>query len=379
MGWSSSSHARNTNAFFIYWRSPFRAVCSPPMNTTLRHRAHSVGKPTRRAPLRISGMLIVLALLATFAAPIRHAAAQDQVQQVFDMVNALRAQYGLPPYTPNAALMAAAQAHSDWGASVGYFDHVEPDGSHPTDRAVRAGYGEYGHVRVSENIYYGYLATPESAVAWWTNSPIHFRGMTNPDYQEMGVGVAYGDTGGYFCLLFGLKLENVPAAPPASSNGGNSNGGASQAALPAEPDVPEIATQAAQSDGSIVHVVEEGQAIWNIAAAYGVDVPTLLRQNNLTDNSFVHVGDPIIVRPASTPTPSPLPPTATRPPTLTPIARVAEAEIGGTGQGEATLNEAVGGTSTLSGMRSKIQSVLLATLAAGIGMIVLGMIRIRRG
>jgi len=344
-----------------------RAVCFPPMKPNLI-----------RYPLAFL-LLIVLALPITLAAPAHRAAAQDsRVSQVFDMVNALRAQYGLPPYTPNAALMAAAQAHSDWGASVGYFDHVEPDGSHPTDRAVRAGYGEYGHVRVSENIYYGSMATPESAMAWWTNSTIHFRGMTNLDYQEMGVGVAYSDTGGYFTLVFGLKLENVPAAPPSSSGGGSTGGGASEPAVPAEPDVPEIATQAAQPDGSIVHVVEDGQAIWNIAAAYGVDVPTLLRQNNLTDNSFVHVGDPILVRPASTPTPSPLPPTATRPPTLTPMARVAAVEIGDMGQGGAESMGAIGNTPAVSGTRSTIQSVLLATLAAGIGMIVLGTIRLRR-
>src|SRR5690348_4347377 len=87
-------------------------------------------------------LLIVLALSGGYGllAPAERASAhsamhpseqEDRVTDVFNRVNALRAQLGLPPYAQNAALMAAAQAHSAWGASAGYFDHTEPDGSHP--------------------------------------------------------------------------------------------------------------------------------------------------------------------------------------------------------------------------------------------------------
>src|SRR5687767_9894243 len=117
---------------------------------------------------------ISLTLFASLAAAPYPAAAQgDPVSEVFNLVNGVRAENGLPPYTQNGALMAAAQGHSRWGASVAYFDHTGADGSRPTDRAVAAGYGEYGTVRVSENIYWGSNASPQSAVTWWRNSAIH--------------------------------------------------------------------------------------------------------------------------------------------------------------------------------------------------------------
>jgi uncharacterized protein YkwD len=319
---------------------------------------------------------ITITLFASLAAAPAPAVAQaDRVSEVFNLVNGVRAENGLPPYTQNAALMVAAQRHSEWGASVGYFDHTGADGSRPTDRAVAAGYGEYGTVRVSENIYWGSSATPQSAVTWWRNSAIHFAGMTSSTYQELGVGVAYGDSGGYFTLVFGVKIADLPPPVAGGSGGqGSQSGGGQAAELPIEPEIPQIATQPARPDGSIVHIVEEGQAIWNIAAAYKIDVLSIQSLNSLNDDSIIHIGNEILVRPASTPTP---PPPTPRPPTLTPIV-VAD----GTRMPEsvAAINAAPDlsavETSTYD-FRSPLRTGLFITLVMGAGMIVIGLFGLR--
>lgn len=322
-----------------------------------------------RLPILVAGILL---LTLAFTHPATAAAQIDPVTDVFNRVNAVRAEVGLPPYQANAALAAAAQAHSEWGASVGYFDHTEPDGSHAQDRAIRAGYGAPGTVRVSENIYWGTLATPESAVTWWRNSPIHYAGMTSPNYQELGVGVAYGDSGGYFTLNFGIKLD----VPPPASNPGSAapDESAQQQAFAAAEDVeiPTVATFAPNADGSIVHTVQDGQALWNIAAAYKVDVLDLLAQNGLTDGDFVYPGDQIVIRSASTPTPTLPPPTATRRPTLTPIAVAQRPDS------PESVSASTGVIGAISESQAAIQRILFATLLFGIALILLGTLGVSR-
>jgi LysM repeat protein len=173
-------------------------------------------------------------------------------------------------------------------------------------------------------------------------------------------------------LNFGIRLDvPPPASNPASSPPDTS---AQEAAFNAAEDfeAPSVATVAPNADGSIVHTVQEGQAIWNIAAAYRVDVLELLTQNGLSDGDFVHEGDQIIVRLPSTPTPTSPPPTATRRPTLTPIA-VAERS-----QSQDSVATSDGVIRAISESRASIQRILFGTLLLGISLILLGAIAISR-
>lgn len=230
----------------------------------------------------------VIGLATTGALP---AAAQSSQQYyLVDLVNQLRAEYGLPPYAIDPALMAAAQAHSEWAASVGSHSHTGAGGSTPTDRAIAAGYGGGQQVRVSENIFWGTGATPQDAIGWWRNSDIHFQGMTSTNYVHIGAGVAYGDNMGYFTLNFGLILGGeLPQAPPPAPTQ------AAGAAGPA-PDPIELAEP--NEDGSVVHVVGEGQTLWAIAAAYDVPLSEVLALNRLTEDSIIRPGDLIVIVPA---------------------------------------------------------------------------------
>jgi uncharacterized protein YkwD len=91
-----------------------------------------------------------------------------------------------PPVSWNPVLAEAALGHSRDMAEKRYFDHREPGGSTPADRATRAG---YRWSRISENIASG-EHTVAQAVSDWLDSPGHCANIMNPALTEMGAAYA---------------------------------------------------------------------------------------------------------------------------------------------------------------------------------------------
>ena len=119
----------------------------------------------------------------------------DAGQDILALVNAARARprtcgtraFGpAGPLTWNPLLGQAALVHSTDMAQKHYFNHKQPDGSLPADRATNAG---YRWVRVGENIASG-QRTVEDAVASWLDSPGHCANIMNPAFTEMGAAYA---------------------------------------------------------------------------------------------------------------------------------------------------------------------------------------------
>jgi LysM repeat protein len=131
------------------------------------------------------------------------------------------------------------------------------------------------------------------------NSPVHYNTLVSSRYTQVGVGSANGHGQNIFALVAGVPSNGPPPQRPA-------------AAAPVAPPlrVTPVTLANPRDDGSVVHVVQEGQALWSIAAAYEVELSTLLWYNNLSSSSFVHPGDEILVRLAegAAPPPSPTPP-----------------------------------------------------------------------
>ena len=91
-----------------------------------------------------------------------------------------------PPVTWNGTLAQAALGHSTDMARKRYFNHQEPGGSTPADRATHAG---YRWTRVGENIASG-QHTVAQAVTDWLGSPGHCANIMNPVFTEMGAAYA---------------------------------------------------------------------------------------------------------------------------------------------------------------------------------------------
>ena len=251
----------------------------------------------RRAFTRIQQFAWVILLVGCVSISLtKHANAQPIGRHKLDafdvirLVNQLRVSNGLPAYQVNNALMNAAQGHSDYQAKIGSITHTGAGGSRPVDRAAVAGYGGGMKIFVSENIYGGNNASASQAVGWWQGDTPHLNTMVSANYTDAGAGVAIGGSVVYYTLDAGY----VSGSPGAESTTGE-NQPTPMVVVPFL-----VATPAA--DGSITHVVQPGQALWNIAAAYNVPLDDLLDLNQLSNNSFIYPGDKILVRASKTPT-----------------------------------------------------------------------------
>mgnify|MGYP005839158009 CR=1 FL=1 len=215
-------------------------------------------------------------------------------------VNALRASYGLAPYEVDGALMAAAQAQSEWQAEIGTWSHSGPGGSRPHDRAVAFGYGGGAQVYVSENVAMGPNLTPQKAVYELWQDSVHLETMVSTFYRHIGAGVAASGNVLYYTIVVGT-IAGEPGGAPAAPGGG--------AATPVAgaPVATQLAVQPIQvatpmADGSIIHVVQWGQFLINIANAYGIPLNDLLALNELTEDTVIYPGDKLIIRLPTTPT-----------------------------------------------------------------------------
>ncbi|MEA3439492.1 MAG: CAP domain-containing protein [Chloroflexota bacterium] len=239
----------------------------------------------------------------------------NEAYELIANVNALRKANGLPPYKINAALMSAAQAHSDYQASIGSITHTGAGGSRPSDRVKAAGYGGGARVFVSENIAGGYSVTAQRAVAMWQGDAPHLNTMLSPNYVDVGAGVAYDGKSTYF-TLDAAYISGQAGTGPVTSPGTGAHSGTSPTKIVLFVSPIIVATPA--PDGSVIHVVEYGQFLINIAKAYEKKLNEILALNGLKDTSTIYIGDKILIEPpaptlssAPTRTNSAAPPTAT--------------------------------------------------------------------
>ena len=229
--------------------------------------------------------------------------AQDAAGDLLARINGLRSSLGLPGYSINGALSAAAQSQAQWMADNATITHNRPDGSGPRTRAVNAGYGT---TDVSENIYGGTNASVDSAWTFWINSAVHYRGLTNSRYQHIGIGAARSGWGATYVLVFGN-----PGGPPpfvAQVVSGNSAGSGF-----VEPPSYVIGVD---PHGFIMHEIQPEDTLGDIALIYGYtwdDIPYMMAINGLADNRSLQIGEVFLVPPYDgtyTPTPGGAEPTA---------------------------------------------------------------------
>ncbi|GHC49741.1 CAP domain-containing protein [Streptomyces cinnamoneus] len=117
---------------------------------------------------------------------------------VLALVNAERAKAGCRPLRASGTLTRLAQSFSDDMARRGFFDHTDPDGRTPWDRAGKRGIKNLG----GENIARGHPDARTVMDAWMRSSG-HRANILNCDYKSIGVGVHHGGNGPYWTQDFG--------------------------------------------------------------------------------------------------------------------------------------------------------------------------------
>ncbi|MEU3188050.1 CAP domain-containing protein [Streptomyces sp. NPDC006923] len=118
---------------------------------------------------------------------------------VLALVNEERAKAGCQPLRSDSGLDSLARDFSDEMAERGFFDHTDPDGRTPWDRADAAGIQGLG----GENIARG-QATAQAVMDSWMNSEGHRANILNCDYTRLGVGVHTGSGGPWWTQDFGF-------------------------------------------------------------------------------------------------------------------------------------------------------------------------------
>ncbi|HEX7180981.1 MAG TPA: CAP domain-containing protein [Thermoanaerobaculia bacterium] len=113
----------------------------------------------------------------------------DQVRaRMLAAVNAVRKRAGLRLLKADPELDRAAQAHAEDMLRRSYFDHESPSGTTVRERSRSAG---YDWRTIGENIAEGQLSVDE-VMDTWMRSPGHRKNILNPDFRELGLGLAAG-------------------------------------------------------------------------------------------------------------------------------------------------------------------------------------------
>jgi uncharacterized protein YkwD len=111
--------------------------------------------------------------------------------QIFDLVNAVRLRSHLPLLTWDGKIAGTARKHSEDMARKGYFSHANLQGLSPFDRMERDG---ISYRAAAENIAYGQFNAIFAHEAWM-NSLGHRQNVLSPNFQRLGVGVAFSSSG----------------------------------------------------------------------------------------------------------------------------------------------------------------------------------------
>jgi len=213
---------------------------------------------------------------------------------LINAVNALRASHGLAPYSISPILMFTAQSQAEFMAATGNVSHTGFGGSSLTDRLLAAGYPLAGDLSLggfrAENITSGNEdRTAQSAVDGWTRDAPHLNTMISPNLSEIGAGVAIANGRVYFVI--DAALPTTGTALPASTliSGSGSTG------PPPEARISVAVVSTPNHEGHVIHEVQVGQSLWQIAIAYEVKIDEIKRLNNLLDDS-IYPGSRLLIK-----------------------------------------------------------------------------------
>ena len=119
-------------------------------------------------------------------------------KEVLDLVNVERTNRGLQPLKFNNELSNVATKKSRDMIDRNYFDHTSPTYGSPFDMMKQFG---ISYRAAGENIAMG-QKTPKEVMNSWMNSPGHRKNILNPDFTELGVGIASNGSSIYWTQMF---------------------------------------------------------------------------------------------------------------------------------------------------------------------------------
>lgn len=258
-------------------------------------------------PLRLF-IAIVLVLTAALPATLLVRADAGSAYDLIAAVNAVRTGNGLPALEVDAILMGTAQATSDVMAATGNCTAI----GNARGRIAAAGYGGGATIFATENIACGYNLSIETTVYTFWADATHMLPMTDSRYTQIGAGVTIVNDRVFYVIQAAYVSGGSYTPASVSTRSGTAKPLATAGV------VKPVITATPGADGSIIHEVQPGQALWSIAIAYGVKIAEITTLNKLSPNPVLSIGQKLTIRAAATATPSPTMTLTPRPPTRTP-------------------------------------------------------------
>ena len=184
----------------------------------------SQGETLLRRALTVAFALVMIFVASSEASAVTsiersHVSASAQSDLVA-LINGYRANNGLQPVSSSGALAAAATWMAGDMAAKNYIGHVSSDGRSPTQRIAAFGYPATS-MYTGENLGAGY-GTAGAVFAGWQASAAHNAVLLNPNYNAIGIGLAYNPSSNYkwfwaadFGGPGGTKKAVAPPAQPA--------------------------------------------------------------------------------------------------------------------------------------------------------------------
>ena len=219
---------------------------------------------------------------------------------VIQTINEARTSNGLPTLTVDNTLMNSAQATADTMASQQLHTHI----GNVVGRITSAGYGGGVKVYATENFAMVKPGEQNQLMSLWADDA-HQVPMVNPNFKQIGAGVAYSSNGFYYYVVHAAYSSG--SVIEATSSSGSDPAAPTKTPVPPSNYIVGVVTVTPQIDGKLVHTVRQGQTLWSIAMAYHTHILDIQRINNLpTDYTTTYQGQKLII-----PTSSEIPPTAT--------------------------------------------------------------------
>lgn len=249
-------------------------------------------------------LLCVVIVSALVLAPLGEAQAAGSVTgaDMIALINDWRASYWPNSLIEDPTLSACAQWTAETMNANGYSGHLTYYGYQS------AGERCPGHGNVTENWAMHYSMDIGTLAYYWSDHD-HMLPATDQQYTTVGVGIS----GNYYVLQAGTKMGDGSSTNPGTSLSDTTQSDATQDLSNYKNP---IITSTPNADGSIYHVVQSGQFLYDLATYYGVGYETIKTLNALTGDD-IYAGDKLLIRLAPTVTITPTRTTTVQMPTRT--------------------------------------------------------------
>lgn len=138
----------------------------------------------------------------------------EEQRQIVALTNQVRAENNLPPLTVVSKLDLSAQNKADDMAVGQYFAHTKDNKN--LSSWLRG--ANYSYEFAGENLAVGF-STAQGIVQAWKKSPTHYANLIDPDFKDLGVGLAGGVYNGkavvFIAQHLGTPLTEIVPVPKA--------------------------------------------------------------------------------------------------------------------------------------------------------------------